>query len=221
MSLAIKDGMFPVSRDKNYFKNNIKMVIEEYHNKIIGITSLTAVQMDKFNNKHHQIYELFYPKEEIERMEKYHNQARILSANVGRLFDKIVKFIITDKEGGQSEYIDNYNGHPKKFEIDVMNHHKKIAYEIKWRDAGTDGDHKAKEYRKVDTIVALGYKPIRLTFYLPELMRSANSQRQIIEYYNKFGESYTEDKAFEYVNKLGGIDLMKILNEYKGLGSAS
>ena len=88
MSLAIKDGMFQVSRDKDYFKNNIKMFIEEYHNKIMGITSLTAGQMQQFNNKHHQIYELFYPKEEIERMEYYHNQARILSANVGRLFDK-------------------------------------------------------------------------------------------------------------------------------------
>ena len=65
----------------------------------------------------------------------------------GRIFDTAVKFIIQDVEGGQSEYIDNPGQHPNRFEIDVINHDKKLAYEIKWRDAGTDGDHKNKEFR--------------------------------------------------------------------------
>ena len=32
--------------------------------------------MSNFDNKHHQIYELFYDKKEIELMEMYHNRAK-------------------------------------------------------------------------------------------------------------------------------------------------
>jgi hypothetical protein len=49
-------------------------------------------------------------------MEYYHNVARILSSNVGRLFDEIIKFSITTIEGGRSTYIVNPTGKPKKFE---------------------------------------------------------------------------------------------------------
>ena len=211
----IKDGMIEVYRHKDYYKHHINRIVYECRNKIINVTSSTNDIMSNFDNKHHQIYELFYDKKEVELMEMYHNRARILSANMGRMFDDIAKFVIAEVQGGRSEYIDNPGGHPKKFEIDIINHHKKIAYEIKWRDAGTDGDHKAKEYRKVDLLVEKGYKPIRLTFFLPELARSLNTQRQIIEYYDKYGETYTGNEAFEYLNKLAGINLMKLIKGKK------
>ena len=175
----------------------------------------TQNRMDTFTNEHHLVYELFYDKKEIELMEKYHNRARILSTNAGRIFDTAVKFIIQDVEGGQSEYIDNPGQHPNRFEIDVINHDKKLAYEIKWRDAGTDGDHKNKEYRKVDLLIEKGYTPIRLTFFMPELERSLNAQKQIIDYYNKRGKSYTQDSAFAYINRMADIDLLQILKDFK------
>ena len=203
-----------IERPTNYYKSNIHKIISDYHKKIITNINNTQNKMSDFKNDHHILYELFYSKDEIQIMEKYHNIARILSANSGRIFDNIVKFIIQDIEGGQSEYILNPNKHPKKFEIDILNHNKKIAYEIKWRDAGTDGDHKNKEYRKVDLLVQKGYTPIRLTFFMPELKQSLIAQKQIINYYNQFGMSYSEEKAFEYINKMANIDLYKIIKDY-------
>ena len=202
-----------VERHPDYFKNKIHLIISDYHKKIKNNTFLTQKLMDEFDNQHHQIYELFYSKEQIKLMEQYHNMARILTANAGRIFDSIVKFVITDVEGGQTEFWDNPNSNPKSFEIDVVNN-KKIAYEIKWRDAGTDGDHKSKEFRKVDLIKSKGYKPIRLTFFLPELERSAKAQKDIIDYYSTNGLSYTGDEAFKYINNLANIDLLKIIKEY-------
>lgn len=202
-----------IDRPKAYFKKNIHKIVSEYHNKIMTNINETQNKMNNFINEHHLIYELFYSKKEIELMEKYHNRARILSTNVGRIFDSIIKFIIQDMEGGQSEYIDNPNNHPAKFEIDIINHDKKIAYEIKWRDAGTDGDHRNKEYRKVDLLVSKGYTPIRLTFFMPELKLSLYAQQHIINYYEKYGKAYTQEKAFEYINQMANIDLLKILKD--------
>ena len=97
----------------------------------------------------------------------------------------------------------------------MLNHDKKLAYEIKWRDAGTDGDHKNKEYRKVDLLIEKGYTPIRLTFFMPELERSLNAQKQIIDYYEKRGKAYTQESAFEYINRMADIDLLQILKDFK------
>ena len=204
-----------IDRPKDYFKNNIHKIVSDYHNKIMTNITETQNKMDSFINEHHLVYDLFYDKKELKLMEKYHNRARILSTNAGRIFDTAVKFIITDVEGGKSEYINNPNQHPSRFEIDVINHDKKIAYEIKWRDAGTDGDHTNKEFRKVDLLVEQGYTPIRLTFFMPELERSLKSQTQIINYYGKYGKTYTQDKAFEYINQMADIDLLQILKDFK------
>ena len=76
-----------IDRPKDYFKSNIHKIISGYHNKIMTNINDTQDRMNGFTNKHHLIYELFYDKKEIELMEKYHNRARILSTNAGRIFD--------------------------------------------------------------------------------------------------------------------------------------
>ena len=101
-----------IDRPKDYFKNNIHKIVSDYHNKIMTNITETQNKMDSFINEHHLVYELFYDKKELKLMEKYHNRARILSTNAGRIFDTAVKFIITDVEGGKSEYINNPNQHP-------------------------------------------------------------------------------------------------------------
>ena len=34
---------------------------------------------------------------------------------------------------------------------------------------------------------------------------------QYINYYEKYGKAYTQEKAFEYINQMANIDLLKIL----------
>ena len=50
---------------------------------------------------------------------------------------------------------------------------------------------------------------------MPELERSLNAQNQIINYYDKYGQTYTQDKAFEYINRMADIDLLQILKDFK------
>ena len=207
-------NFFETDLKPEFYKSNIHQIIKRYHKKIVDNTEATQSKMDLFENSHHEIYQLFYSKEQLKIMEQEHNRARILSSNAGRIFDEAVKFVITNAEGGKSEYVSNPGGHPKKFEIDIINHNKKIGYEIKWRDAGTDGDHKAKEYRKVDIIKEMGYTPIRLTFFLPELPRSLKAQQEIINYYKEHGRAYTGNDAFNFVNKMANIDLWSIIRSY-------
>ena len=201
---------------KDYLLNNLKQIIEEKQSnveyKILDKTSI----MDKFDNPHHLIYSLFLSPEEIKKMEYYWNLGRIISSNSGQMFDTAIKFLLSSFIPGKSTNIKNPNGHPKYFEIDHLSIDNNVAYEIKWRDAGTDGDHLKKEFNKVDAVIKLGYKPIRLTFFMPELKLSNYNQKRIISYYKENnGEAYTGEDAFKYIKTLTGYDLKEIFDKYK------
>ena len=201
---------------EDYLLNNLKKIIEEKQNIVeYNISEKTSI-MDKFDNPHHLIYSLFLSPEEVKKMEYYWNLGRIISSNSGQMFDTLIKFLLSSFIPGKSTNINNPNGHPKYFEIDHLDEHNKVAYEIKWRDAGTDGDHLKKEFNKVDAVIKLGYKPIRLTFFMPELEKSNYNQKRIIEYYKKMGgESYTGGDAFDYIKNLTGHDLKELFDKYK------
>lgn len=63
-------------------------------------------------------------------------------------------------------------GRPKTFEIDCLIGER--AYEIKWRDATTDGDHITKEHRRLRAIADAGYTPARGKKWL-------NYMKQVLE----------------------------------------
>jgi len=98
----IGTDFFEIDHSPDTFKKTIHNIIKKYHKQIIKNTENTQIKMDNFDNPHHFIYKIFYTSEKIKEMEYYHNVARILSSNVGRLFDEIIKFSITTIEGGRS-----------------------------------------------------------------------------------------------------------------------
>jgi len=71
----------------------------------------------------------------------------------------------------------------------------KNAYEIKWRDATTDGDHITKEHTRVQSIKDTGYKPIRLMFYYPNRTQAIQVQQTIETVYKGIGGSYFYGEA--------------------------
>ena len=200
---------------KEFIMKNIEKIIKEKQNIVKNNISEKTSIMEGFNNPHHLIYSLFLSPKEVKKMEYYWNLGRIISSNSGQMFDTIIKFLLSNTIPGKSTNINNPKGHPKYFEIDHLDEINKVAYEVKWRDAGTDGDHLKKEFNKVDAVLKLGYKPIRLTFFMPELKQSNNSQKKIIEYYKNNGEAYTGNDAFKYVKSLTGYDLKKMFDKYK------
>lgn len=108
--------------------------------------------------------------------------------------------------------VDNVIGYrPKKFEIDCLVNDKN-AYEIKWRDATTDGDHITKEHTRVKNIKEQGYVPIRIMFYYPNRDQAIRIQETLQTLYiGMGGEYYSGDNAWEYIKNTTKVDLYDIL----------
>lgn len=86
------------------------------------------------------------------------------------------------------------------------------AYEIKWKDATTDGDHIIKEQKRIQIIKEAGYIPIRLMFFEPNRRQAIKIQRNLRKLYeNVGGEYYSGEEAWEYLKYQTGIDLKKLL----------
>ena len=88
------------------------------------------------------------------------------------------------------------------------------AIELKWRDATTDGDHITKEHTRVKAIESHGYKPIRVMFYYPQREQAIKIQETLKTIYSGVnGEYYSEDAAWDYLQKTSGYNLKEILTE--------
>jgi type II restriction enzyme len=101
---------------------------------------------------------------------------------------------------------------PKTFEIDCLV--ESNAYEIKWRDATTDGDHITKEHTRVKQIKKVGYTPIRIMFYYPNRSQAIKIQQTLETIYSGIGGNcYYGDSAWEYIKHETEVDLFGILSK--------
>lgn len=99
---------------------------------------------------------------------------------------------------------------PKTFEIDALV--DQLAFEIKWRDATTDGDHITKEHTRLKVIHAAGYTPIRLMFYYPNRTQAKRIQATLETLYKGLnGQYYYGDSAWKFINEFTGVDLLAII----------
>ncbi len=98
------------------------------------------------------------------------------------------------------------------FEIDALVPNGD-AFEIKWRDATTDGDHITKEHTRLKVIADAGYHPIRVMFYYPNREQARRIQKTLETLYAGVGgEYFFGDSAWEYIHKYTGVDLLTVLN---------
>lgn len=103
---------------------------------------------------------------------------------------------------------------PKTVEIDCLIGNK--AYEIKWKDATTDGDHIKKEHKRVQIIKEAGYIPIRIMFFYPNRDQAIKIQEKLRKLYKDIGgEYYSGQDAWKYLKKETGIDLKKLFEKLK------
>ncbi len=169
-------------------------------------------EMDSDLNEHFIIYKaLGIHEDEHILIDRYQNIGRFIFKYAGALLEDIAKIAL----GGQRVYIPNViSSSPKKFEIDCYTEDDNKAHEIKWRDATTDGDHAKKEENKVKGIVDKGYTPVRVMFFMPQREQAVKIQKRITELYQKDGEAYIGDRAFEYVKNYSKIDIKDILQKF-------
>jgi ApaLI-like restriction endonuclease len=97
----------------------------------------------------------------------YQNKGRFLYKYAGAFLEQATKLCFQHKYPSATKHTiaNSQSSRLKTFEIDCLVDTK--AFEIKWRDATTDGDHITKEHNRVKAIQLTGYIPIRIMYYYP------------------------------------------------------
>lgn len=197
-------------------KNEIRELASRYRKELNLRIEERVKEMEHDDNSHFLIYKVLgIPSCEGKDIDIYQNKGRFLYKYAGSFLEEatLLCFKYAFKDAKSKVMIENTSGkRPKNFEIDCLIDDK--AYEIKWRDATTDGDHITKEHTRIKVINEKGYKPIRIMFYYPNRSQSIKIQKTLETLYKSLnGEYYYGDSAWKYIKDTTKIDLEKILNE--------
>ncbi|WP_295157481.1 ApaLI family restriction endonuclease [uncultured Brachyspira sp.] len=148
-------------------------------------------------------------------IDEYQNKGRFLYNYAGNFLQEAAILCFKHKYNNIKEKYkvkNNIGSKPKNFEIDFLVDNK--AYEIKWRDATTDGDHIIKEHTRIQVIKNHNFIPIRIMFYYPNREQAKKIQEAIKTLYDGVGgEYYFGNDAWEYIYKTTNINLLKILED--------
>lgn len=198
-------------------EQKINEVIKKYREELKEKIDKRLLEMKSDNNSHYFIYKVLgISEEEGTLVDEYQNKGRFLYNYAGSFLEEvtILCFEHAFKNSKRRVKVDNVIGYrPKKFEIDCLVNDKN-AYEIKWRDATTDGDHITKEHTRAKNIKEKGYIPIRIMFYYPNRDQAIRIQETLQTLYiGMGGEYYSGDNAWEYIKNTTKVDLYYILKK--------
>ena len=137
--------------------------------------------MKSDDNSHYLIYQVLgISDKEGELIDVYQNKGRFLYKYAGSFLEAAAILCFKEKfpQAQAKLRIPNTIGkRPVTFEIDCLISND--AYEIKWRDATTDGDHITKEHTRLENICNAGYRPIRVMFYYPNRDQAVKIQQTL------------------------------------------
>lgn len=173
-------------------------------------------EMESDDNSHYLLYRVLgIATAEGKLIDEYQNMGRFLYKYAGSFLEEAAILCLEEKfsKAQRKVRIPNTLGSkPVTFEIDCLV--GKDAYEIKWRDATTDGDHITKEHTRVKNIKNAGYKPIRIMFYYPNRTQAIRIQETLKTVYAGVGgDYYFGDGAWKIIKKQTGVDLLAILEK--------
>jgi len=195
-------------------KDKISKLATAYSKTLDGKITLRMSDMDMDDNSHYLIYQVLgIKKEEGRLIDLYQNKGRFLYKYAGAFLEEATFQCFKEKfpSAQRNVKVKNLLGQrPKTFEIDCLVDTN--AYEIKWRDATTDGDHITKEHTRVKVIEQHKLKPIRIMFYYPNRTQAIRIQNTLETIYKGVnGEYYAGDNAWQYILEITNIDLKHIL----------
>ena len=173
-------------------------------------------EMESDDNSHYLLYRVLgIATAEGKLIDEYQNMGRFLYKYAGSFLEEAAILCFEEKfsKAERKVRIPNTLGSkPVTFEIDCLVGND--AYEIKWRDATTDGDHITKEHTRVKNIKNAGYKPIRIMFYYPNRTQAIRIQETLKTIYAGVGgDYYFGDGAWKIIKKQTGVDLLAILEK--------
>lgn len=197
-------------------EEKLKALAEKYSQNLKVKIDERVKEMKEDDNSHYLIYRVLgIAAKEGEMIDVYQNKGRFLYKYAGSFLEEATILCFEDKfpNAERKIRIENKIGkRPKTFEIDCLV--GKEAFEIKWRDATTDGDHITKEHTRVQNIKNHGYQPIRVMFYYPNRSQAIKIQQTLQTIYAGVeGKYYFGDEAWNFIKKKTGIDLLGILQK--------
>ena len=196
--------------DKQYLLEIISKYKETLHRKI----EERKKEMESDNTEHYLMYHaLGFSDEEGYEIDFQQNVGRFLYKYAGSMLEELVISCLMETYPGARSKVripNTIDSSPRTVEIDCLIGSE--AFEIKWKDATTDGDHIKKEQKRIQIIKEFGYKPIRLMFFNPNREQAIRKQAQIRQLYEEIGgEYYSGDDAWEYLKSSTGIDLKSLM----------
>lgn len=193
--------------------DEIRELSDVYETKLRSQVEQRVLDMEEDDYSHHILYQVLgvSPKEGHD-IDVYQNKGRFLYKYAGAFLEDAAFMCIKHKfEDAAKKRTPNTIGlRPKTFEIDALVN--EFAFEIKWRDATTDGDHITKEHTRLKVVHAAGYIPIRVMFYYPNRTQAKRIQATLETLYKGLdGQYYYGDAAWKFINEFTGVDLLGII----------
>ncbi len=194
-------------------ETQIRSLAEKMSSELEARMKQRVVDMEADDNSHYLIYRVLgVSLSEGRLIDVYQNKGRFLYKYAGSFLENAAKLCFVDRfPDAQRTVIPNKLGsRPKTFEIDCVV--KKDAFEIKWRDATTDGDHITKEHTRLQSVANAGYKPIRVMFCYPNREQARRIQDALETLYKGArGEYHYGRGAWDFIKSNTGVDLEGIL----------
>ena len=195
-------------------KAEITALAERYKSNLSQRMSARTEEMETDGNQHYLIYRaLGVSASEGKKIDLFQNKGRFLYKSAGGFMEEAVILCLQNKyQSAKTIRVENTSGtQPKTFEIDCLVNDRD-AFEIKWRDATTDGDHINKEHTRLKVIANHGYNPIRMMFFSPMRDQSIKIQRKLHSIYeNEGGKFYEAQDAWKFLEEYTEVDLYSII----------
>lgn len=197
----------------NSLEQRIRKLANQYAHDLENRVAKRMKEMSQDDKSHYLIYRVLgINSVEGDAIDLYQNKGRFLYRYAGAFLETITKLCFKEKfPESEAIKIPNTSGtRPKTFEIDCLVGND--AYEIKWRDATTDGDHITKEHTRMKVIANAGYHPIRLMYYYPNRTQAIRIQSALEDLYKaNNGYYYYGDAAWQHLQEITDINLKDIL----------
>jgi len=194
----------------------INALASKYSQTLKTVMEARIIEMEADDNSHYLLYRVLGVTDaEGKLIDEYQNKGRFLYKYAGSFLEEASILCFEEKfpKAKRKLRIPNKLGsRPTTFEIDCLV--GKEAFEMKWRDATTDGDHITKEHTRIKNIKNAGYKPIRIMFYYPNRKQVIRIQKTLKTIYAGVGGEYYFGKgAWEIIKKKTGVNLLGILEK--------
>ena len=195
-------------------KQHLLKIISGYKDALHKKIEERKNEMEHDNTEHYLMYHaLGFSDEEGYEIDFQQNVGRFLYKYAGSMLEEFVIICLMETYPDAKAKVripNTIDSSPRTVEIDCLI--GLDAFEIKWKDATTDGDHIKKERKRIQIINEAGYKPIRLMFFEPNREQAIRKQAQIKKLYEDIGgEYYSGNAAWDYLISSTGIDLKNLL----------